>query len=95
LAHTVRHLGDVRRHIGRHEGAQSCYEEALSIYRREPEANPLDVANALRPFAILKEEMGDFDGARAFWREALELYESLAIDAGVAEASQALARLGG
>ena len=95
LAHTVRHLGDIRRHIGQHEGAQSCYQEALGIYRREPEANPLDVANALRPLAILKEKMGDFEGARAFWREARELYESLAIHAGVAEASQALARLGG
>jgi tetratricopeptide (TPR) repeat protein len=95
LAHMVRHLGDVRRHIGQHHGAHSCYEEALGIYRREPEANTLDVANALRPFAILKEKMGDFDGARAFWREARELYESLAIVAGVAEASQALARLGG
>jgi len=50
------------------------------------------VANALRPFAILREEMGDFDGARAFWREARALYESL--DAGVAEASKALAQLG-
>ncbi len=95
LAHAVRHLGDVRRHLGHHEAAQSCYEEALGIYRRETEANPLDIANALRPFAILKEKMGDFDGARAIWREARELYESLAIDAGVAEASQALARLGG
>jgi tetratricopeptide (TPR) repeat protein len=94
LAHTIRHLGDVRRHLGQHEDAQSCYEEALAIYRREPEANPLDVANALRPFAILREKMGDFDGARAFWREARELYESLGIDAGVAEASKALAQLG-
>ena len=25
LANTVRHLGDIRRHIGQHEGAQSCY----------------------------------------------------------------------
>lgn len=64
LAHTVRHLGDVRRHTGQHEGAQSCYEEALGIYRREPDANPLDMANALRPFAILKEEMGDLVGAQ-------------------------------
>jgi len=95
LAHTVRHLGDIRRHIGQHEVAQSCYQEALGIYRREPVANPLDVANALRTFAILKEKIGDFEGARAFWREARELYESLAIHAGVAEASQALARLGG
>jgi len=53
------------------------------------------VANALRPFAILKEETGDFGGARAFWREAREIYESLSIDAGVAEASQALVQLGG
>jgi len=95
LAHTVRHLGDVRRHLGQHEGAQSCYEEVLDIYRREPEANPLDLANALRPFAILREKTGDFDDARAFWREARKLYESLGIDAGVAEASQALAQLGG
>lgn len=55
----------------------------------------MDVANTLRPFAILKEKMGDSDGARTFWREARELYKSLAIDAGVAEASQALVRLGG
>jgi tetratricopeptide (TPR) repeat protein len=94
LAHMVRHLGDVRRRIGQHEGAQSCYEESLGIYRREPAANLLDVANALRPFAILKEKMGDFDRARAFWRDARQLYQSLAIDAGVAEASEALVRLG-
>ena len=94
LAHTVRHLGDVRRHIGQEEGAQRCYQEALDLYRREPKANPLDLANTLRPFAILKEKMGDFEGARALWREARDLYESLTIEAGVAEASKALARLG-
>jgi len=95
LAHTVRHLGDVRRHLGQHEDAHSCYDEALSIYRRETGANPLDVANALRPFAILREKQGDLESARAFWREARELYQSQGIDAGVVEASQALARLGG
>ena len=94
LAHTVRHLGDVRRHLGQHEAAQSCYEEALNIYRREPEADLLDTANALRPFAILREKMGDAEGARAFWRAARELYELAGIDAGVAEASQALIQLG-
>jgi tetratricopeptide (TPR) repeat protein len=67
-------LGDVRRHLGQHQDAKARYEEALGIYRSEPKANPLDVANALRSFAILKEKMGDFDGARAFWREARGLY---------------------
>lgn len=94
LAHTIRHLGDVRRHLGQQQGAQVCYEEALSIYRREPRANPLDVANTLRPFAILKERTGDFDGARAFWREARSLYQSLSIDPGVKESSKHLAQLG-
>ena len=93
LAHTVRHLGDVRRHLEQNEGARSCYEEALSIYRNTPHTNPLDLANALRPFAILGEKMGDLDGARTFWLEARELYESLGIRAGVDEASSALARL--
>jgi tetratricopeptide (TPR) repeat protein len=94
LAHIIRHLGDVRRHLGEHEAAQSCYEETLKVYRREPQANPLDLANTLRTFAILKEKLGDLQAATAFWREARELYQSLAIDVGVVEASQALARLG-
>ncbi len=94
LAHTIRHLGDVRRHLGLEREAQACYEEALDIYRSEPSANPLDVANTLRPFAILKEKMGDIDGARAFWHEARGLYQSLGIDAGVVESSKHLALLG-
>ena len=94
LAHTIRHLGDVRRHLGQQPEAQACYEEALGIYRSEPRANSLDVANTLRPFAILREKMGDVDGARVFWREARSLYQALSIDAGVAECSKHLAQLG-
>lgn len=94
LAHTVRHLGDIQRHMGHHRLAQASYEQALAIYRSQPEADPLDVANALRPFALLKEATGDLDGARDFWREARGLYESLGIDAGVIECSDHLAKLG-
>jgi len=93
LAHTIRHLGDVRRHLGQQQNAQACYEEALGIYRSEPRAKPLDVANTVRPFAILKEAMGDFEGARTFWREAQNLYQSLNIDPGVVECSKHLAHL--
>lgn len=94
LAHTVRHLGDIQRHLGQHQNAQASYEQALDIYRNQPEADPLDVANALRPFAILKEATGDLDGARDFWREARGLYESLGIDAAVVECSRRLSQLG-
>jgi tetratricopeptide (TPR) repeat protein len=94
LAHTIRHLGDIQRHLGQYRQAQASYEKALGIYQSEPEADPLDVANALRPFAILKEATGDLDGARNFWTEARGLYESLGIAAGVIECSDHLAKLG-
>lgn len=37
LAHTVRHMADIHRHEGRIEPAESCYQEALAIYRAHPE----------------------------------------------------------
>ena len=55
----------------------------------------LDHANALRPMAILKEELGQVEEARALWRRARELYGAVGIEAGVAECADRLARLDG
>jgi len=94
LAHRVRHLADAYRRLGRAELSEPAYQEALSIYRRYPEAKPLDVANALRGFAILKESIGAREEARGFWKEAHDLYVKLDVKPGVAESAARLAELG-
>ena len=95
LAHAVRHLGDVHRHGGRLAEAEACYEEALSLYARHAAgAAVLDHANALRPMAILKEELGQVGQARLLWARARDLYSAAGIEAGVAECADHLARLG-
>src|SRR2546423_10945899 len=54
LAHKVRHLGDAYYYAGRWSLAEPCYLEALSIYRRHENRQPLDLANAIRSFAVLR-----------------------------------------
>lgn len=94
LAHTARHLGDVLREMGDLEAAGRCYGEALALYRADPDAPPLDVANAVRPAAILCEALGEDDQARALWREAGGLYRRAGVEAGVSESAAHLEQLG-
>jgi tetratricopeptide (TPR) repeat protein len=53
LAHTIRHLGDIHPEAGRLELAEPCYHEALTVYRGNERTAPLDLANAIRPLAIV------------------------------------------
>ena len=92
VAHAVRHLGDVHRNAGRRAEAKGCYDEALNLCRSEA-APTLDVANAVRPMAILKEDLGDREEALALWREARELYATVGIEEGVDEADRWIERL--
>ncbi|WP_419940729.1 tetratricopeptide repeat protein [Candidatus Palauibacter sp.] len=94
LAHTVRHLGDVLRELGDLTGAEPCYAEALALYRAHPSPPKLDLANAVRPLALLREALGEHEEARALWREARDLYRDAGIEAGVSESSAHLERLG-
>jgi tetratricopeptide (TPR) repeat protein len=93
LAHAIRHLADAYRRAGRVEPAEKCYDEAISIYRAHPESRPLDVANALRGFAVLKSDAGEADAAEQLWTDVRARYESLGITSGVAESAARLARL--
>jgi tetratricopeptide (TPR) repeat protein len=70
LAHTVRHVGDIFRNMKRTELAEPCYRETLELYRRDENTLPLDLANALRGYAILKEDAGELIEAGALWEEA-------------------------
>jgi hypothetical protein len=73
--------------------AAPCYIEALGLYRGDRRTGQLDWANAIRGFAILKEETGNPDDAKRLWEEARNLYEIVNVTAGVAESSDRLARL--
>jgi len=93
LAHTVRHIADIHLDARRAELAGPFYVEAIAIYRANPNTKPLDLANALRPFAILNEDMGKVAEARRLWAEARDLYATAGVPQGVAEGSRRLARL--
>ncbi|HEV3435891.1 MAG TPA: tetratricopeptide repeat protein [Gemmata sp.] len=93
LAHTIRHLGDIHRDAKRLTQAEVCYLEALSLYRGHMDTKKLDLANAIRPLAILKEATGNFQEATRLWREAKELYEAADIAQAVAECTSRIAGL--
>ena len=94
IAHTVRHAGDIHQDAGRPELAEPCYREALQLYRGDQRTPPLDLANAIRGLALLKDNAGETEEARLLWKEARELYSAVNVEAGVAESTRRLARLG-
>ena len=75
VAHTVRHVADIMRVNGDLvPAAAGFYDEALLIYRDHPETSPLDLANTLRGYALLKASSGHSQAAIAFFEEARILY---------------------
>ncbi len=93
LAHKVRHLGDLHRHCGRLEVAESCYAEALALYREHDSPGSLDFANAASRMADLKERRGERVEALKLWQETRDLYASVDMAPGVREAQVHIDRL--
>ena len=92
IAHTVRHEGDLLRRAGRLGEARPRYEEALALYRADPDTPVLELANAVRLMGLLLEALGD-PAAATLWAEARDLYGTVGIAAGVEEAEAAQRRL--
>jgi tetratricopeptide (TPR) repeat protein len=84
-------LGDWHREAGQLSEADRCLTEALALYRARPAPPDLDVANALRPTALLREAQGEGDAARALWIEARTLYHRAGVHPGVEECDRHLA----
>lgn len=93
LAHTIRHLADVHRHMNHVNESDSCYREALEIYRNDERTLPLDLANALRGYAVLKQDAGELDMAKSLWQEAGQLYAQLNLEVGVTESTRRVAEI--
>ena len=92
-AHTIRHIADIYLDESELESARPLYEEALEIYRSSLDSRILDLANTIRPYAILNEGMGNRDAARSLWEEAIILYASIRVEEGVTECEAHLAKL--
>jgi tetratricopeptide (TPR) repeat protein len=93
LAHTIRHVADIHRHTRSYALAESGYAESLHLYRSHEETPQLDLANALRGWALLKEATGEIIEARSLWQEAKSLYAEVRVEAGVAESARRLNHL--
>jgi tetratricopeptide (TPR) repeat protein len=92
-AHTVRHIADMFLDESNLAEAKPLYEEALELYRGNLSTRLLDLANTVRPYALLNEKSGKAELARELWQEARNLYGSLRIEAGVSECDSHLRRL--
>ena len=90
LAHALRHLGDIHQDAGNWSLAALPSEQALSLYRSLPATPPLDLANALRSCALVREQLGEADAAAELWREARALYRAAGVAEGVAECERRL-----
>jgi hypothetical protein len=90
-AHAIRHIADMWLEASELEAARPLYEDALEAYRGSLETRILDLANTLRPYALLNEAAGNAEAARALWLEAKALYASLRLEEGVAECQRHLA----
>jgi len=93
LAHTLRHEADILREQQKFDEAETIYGEVLTLYRANSEHRLLDLANALRGYALLKAAVGNNSESTMLWQEAGALYETLGVEAGVAESRENLARL--
>ena len=92
-AHTIRHIADMYLDESKFELARPLYEEALEIYRSNHDSRILDLANAIRPYAILNGAVGKKDLARNLWQEAKVLYASVRVYEGAAECDTHLSKL--
>jgi hypothetical protein len=84
-AHAIRHIADIFCLESNLDEAKPLYEESIQLYRSNLETKLLDLANAVRPYALLQEQFGNLDLAVQLWREARNLYSSLRLDAGISE----------
>lgn len=85
LAHTLRHLGDLHHDDGRDDLAEPLYDEALALYRAS-DTPPLDLANAIRSLAVIK-------NTAPLWEEAFHLYTATNVLPGVVGTALRLAKL--
>lgn len=90
VAHIARHLGDIFRESSLPDRAEPLLQEALMLYRTNRLTRVLDLANAVRPLALLYGSLGRRDDAKMLWQEARALYTAIGVSEGAAECDSML-----
>jgi len=93
LPHVLRHLGLLHLRARNLLAAISCCEEALAIRRADGDTPPLELANTIRPLALIREAEGRSREATELWKEAESLYSRAGVDSGVEECRRRMAAL--
>ena len=93
LPHVLRHLGILQLRAKNLLAAISCCEEALELRRGQPDTPALEMANTLRPLALIREAEGRKADAVGLWKEAASLYAAAGVESGVEESRSRLAAL--
>lgn len=55
--------------------ADSLYQKSISIFRKNKDAPPRDLASALNDFGILKNDYAEYESAKKYHQEALDIFE--------------------
>ena len=92
-AHALRHQADIMCHLDCGIEAHALYQKALELYRHNEKTATIDLANALRAFALNLVDMGLKNKAKEMWQETAKLYAKIGLSDGVEEAQSWVDRL--
>ena len=81
-------IGNAYRGFGRSDESMECYKKTLEIYSANLDDNDFGYANLYNNWALLYQELGDFESARECLYKALKVVDSY----GEAEIQQAITR---
>ena len=90
IAHSTRHIADLQRYLGQGVESESNYRKAINLYRKNPNTQKGDLANALRGFGIILENRKKLEEAKTTWEEVKKLYKDCNLPEGVDEANSRL-----
>jgi len=93
-AHALRHLADICQEERFFEKAENQYIKAIQIYQNHRPRSSLNLANALRGYALLKIQLKQDKLSLPLWKEAKKLYEVNKIELGVKECDQWIKKIG-
>ncbi len=93
MAHSLRHVADVRRDLGDREGAERDYQSAIRMYLDLDPAPTHSLANAYRGFAMLLERTGKRDEALRAFVEAHRFYLQVGNAPGIEEMGRKVKQL--